>query len=128
MENLNRYFDLFDQSRTSQKAMEELNHLFTEDMEFVLNGDKKSGIGNWKLFMERVFAANSDIKHMFEGWKKTADTDQYETRWAVCGKTASGKVYTQTGKDIAKLNNEGKIIYLENVPDNTELFQTYKEL
>lgn len=128
MENLNRYFDLFDQSRTSQKAMDDLNNLFTEDMEFVLNGDKKSGIENWKLFMKMVFQANLDIKHMYEGWKKIEGSDFYETPWAVCGKRADGSVYTQTGKDIAKLNGEGKITYLENVPDSTDMFKSYKEL
>ncbi|WLR58979.1 nuclear transport factor 2 family protein [Guptibacillus hwajinpoensis] len=128
MENLNKYFDLFDQSRTSDKAMEQLNGLFTDDMVFVLNGQKKEGIENWKLFMEQVFRNNRDIKHMYEGWEKVEGSDLYETPWAVCGKLSSGKVYTQTGKDIAKLNENGQITYLENVPDQKDMFQSYKEL
>ncbi|AZB42113.1 nuclear transport factor 2 family protein [Bacillus sp. FJAT-42376] len=128
MENLDKYFDLFDQSRTSEKAMEELNALFSDDMVFVLNGDKKSGIENWKLFMKLVFTENSDIKHMYEGWKKAEGADHYETQWAVCGKHSSGRVFTQTGKDIAKVNEHGKIVYLENVPDSKDMFHTYKTL
>jgi len=51
----------------------------------------------------------------------------FETPWAVCGKRATGSVFTQTGKDIAKLDKNGKIIYLENVPDNTNMFDSYKK-
>ncbi|WP_285767080.1 nuclear transport factor 2 family protein [Peribacillus sp. SI8-4] len=126
MENLEKYFDLFDQSRTSETAMEELTSLFTDDIVFVLNGHEKTGIENWKLFVKTVFKENSDIKHMFEGWKKAEGSDLFETPWAVCGKRSSGTVFTQTGKDIARLNNEGKICYLENVPDNTNMFASYK--
>lgn len=125
MENLNKYFDLFDQSRTSKCAMEELNQLFTEDFVFVLNGDRKQGIETWKQFMKMIFQNNIDIKHMYEGWEKVEGSDLYETRWAVCGKLASGKVYTQTGKDMARLNDSGKIVYLENVPDVQDLFNSY---
>jgi hypothetical protein len=109
MENLNRYFDLFDQSRTSEQAFEELVGLFSEDIVFVLNGHEKQGIENWKLFVKMVFKENADIKHMFEGWKAVEGTDKF-----------------QTGKDIAKLDDNGKISYLENVPDDTNMFDTYK--
>ncbi|MGF9889169.1 nuclear transport factor 2 family protein [Priestia megaterium] len=126
MENLNRYFDLFDQSRTSEQAFEELVGLFSDDIIFVLNGHEKKGIENWKLFVKMVFKENADIKHMFEGWKAVEGTDKFETPWAVCGKRASGSVFTQTGKDIAKLDENGKISYLENVPDDTNMFDTYK--
>ncbi|ELK46588.1 nuclear transport factor 2 family protein [Halobacillus sp. ACCC02827] len=123
--NLDKYFDLFDRSRTSEEAMEELNGLFTDDMVFVLNGSRKQGLDQWKLFMKQVFTNNTDIKHMYEGWEKVEGTDAYETRWAVCGKLANGKVYTQTGKDIARLDEAGRISYLENVPDQQDLFQGY---
>ena len=57
---------------------------------------------------------------------KNEQTKQYETRWAVCGKKSDGTVYTQTGKDIAELDDSGKIRYLENVPDQAALFDSYK--
>ncbi|MGE7877939.1 nuclear transport factor 2 family protein [Peribacillus muralis] len=126
MKNLEKYFDLFDQSRTSEQAMEELVSLFSDDIVFILNGHEKKGIENWKLFVKMIFQENSDIKHMFEGWKKVEGTDLFETPWAVCGKRSSGTVYTQTGKDIARLNDDGKISYLENVPDNADMFANYK--
>lgn len=126
MKNLNKYFDLFDQSRTSEEAFEELISLFSDDIIFVLNGIEKKGIDNWKLFVKMVYKENLDLKHMFEGWKAVEGTNTFETSWAVCGKNKSGKVYTQTGKDIAKLDKNGKINYLENVPDNSNLFNDYK--
>ncbi|MEH7609194.1 nuclear transport factor 2 family protein, partial [Priestia megaterium] len=101
----------FDQSRTSEQAFEELVGLFSDDIVFVLNGHEKQGIENWKLFVKMVFKENADIKHMFEGWKAVEGTDKFETPWAVCGKRASGSVFTQTGKDIAKLDDSGKISY-----------------
>lgn len=126
MGNLNKYFDLFDQSRTSEEAFEELISLFSDDIIFVLNGSEKKGIENWKLFVKMVYKENTDLKHMFEGWKAVEGTNTFETPWAVCGKNKSGKVYTQTGIDIAKLDENGKINYLENVPDNSNLFNDYK--
>ena len=74
-----------------------------------------------------MFEKNVDIKHMYEGWKFNEETQKYETRWAVCGKKKDGTVYTQTGIDIAKLDENGKITYLENVPDNAQLFDSYKK-
>lgn len=71
--NLDKYFDLFDRSRTSEEAMEELNGLFTDDMVFVLNGSRKQGLDQWKLFMKQVFTNNTDIKHMYEGWEKSKE-------------------------------------------------------
>lgn len=126
MENLNKYFDLFDQSRTSEQAFEELVSLFSEDIVFVLNGNEKQGIENWKMFVKAVFEENVDLKHMFEGWKVVEGTDSFETPWAVCGKHKSGRVYTQTGKDIARLDKSDKICYLANVPDDANLFNKFK--
>ncbi|MGX1194670.1 nuclear transport factor 2 family protein [Metabacillus sp. SLBN-84] len=125
MKNLNIYFDLFDQSRTDEQAFEELISLFSNDLVFVLNGHKKQGIENFKLFVQMVFTENADIKHMFEGWKAVEGTDTFATPWAVCGKRSAGSVFTQTGKDIAKLNDDGKICYLENIPDNASMFDSY---
>ena len=41
MEHLEKYFELFDESRRSKKARIELSSIFTEDMSFILNGYKK---------------------------------------------------------------------------------------
>ncbi|MDA1775319.1 nuclear transport factor 2 family protein [Bacillus cereus] len=128
MKNLERYFDLFDQSKTSELAMKELLNLFSNEITFILNGHVKEGIDNWESFVKQVFRENSDIKHMFEGWKKVEGTDYYETPWAVCGKRSTGTVFVQTGKDIAKLDDNDKIVYLENIPDNKAMFESYKEL
>ena len=126
MKILDRYFLLFDEGRTSETAREELISIFSEDMSFVLAGQVKNGIDEWKKFLDLIYTNNADIKHMHEGWKFNKDTNRYETRWAVCGKSKEGKVYTQLGVDIAELDEEGKIKYLENVPDNSELFKKYK--
>lgn len=126
MENLEKYFTLFDESRISPKARLELINIFSENMSFVLNGYEKNGIEQWKNFLDLIFTNNIDIKHMHEGWKFIEETKRYETRWAVCGKRKDGTVYTQLGKDIAELDEDGKIKYLENVPDNSGIFNVYK--
>ncbi|MFB8736156.1 hypothetical protein ACEQPO_28450 [Bacillus sp. SL00103] len=38
---------------------------------------------------------------------------------------SDGRVYTAEGIDIVELDDKGKIVYLENVPKNPELFQRY---
>ncbi|OOM79278.1 hypothetical protein CLPUN_16480 [Clostridium puniceum] len=126
MESLERYFTLFDESRISKKARLELINIFSENMSFVLNGREKNGIEQWENFLDLIFTNNIDIKHMHEGWKFIQETKRYETRWAVCGKRKDGTVYTQLGKDIAELDEDGKIKYLENVPDNSGIFNVYK--
>ena len=120
---LNRYFDLFDASRTDEQAFEDLLSLFTTDITFVLNGQPQHGIDAWKQFVRYVFTANQDIKHMYAGWEETTP-GTYETRWAVCGKRADGSVFTQDGKDIARLDENGRIAYLENVPDDPTMFRS----
>ena len=120
---LNRYFDLFDASRTDAQAFDDLVSLFTTDITFVLNGQPKHGIDAWKQFVRYVFTANQDIKHMYAGWEETTP-GTYETRWAVCGKRADGSVFTQDGKDIARLDENGRIAYLENVPDDPTMFRS----
>lgn len=126
MESLEKYFGLFDESRTSERARKELIKIFTEDMSFVLNGYKKTGIEELKNFLNLIFTNNLDIKHMYGGWSFVEETGRYETRWAVCGQRKDKTVYTQTGKDIAELDEKGLIKYLENVPDKSNIFDSYK--
>ena len=127
IEKLDKYFGLFDASRTSKEARDELISIFTEDMSFSLNGYSKSGIEEWKKFLDLIFQNNLDIKHMYEGWKFNESIQKFETRWAVCGKKKDGTVYTQVGIDIAELDKDGKIKSLENVPDDADLFNSYKK-
>ncbi|MBE6050230.1 MAG: hypothetical protein E7214_06080 [Clostridium sp.] len=42
------------------------------------------------------------------------------------GYKKDGTVYTQVGIDVAELDEFGKIRYLENVPDDSKLFNSYK--
>lgn len=121
MNNLNEYFDLFDQSRTDVNAMERLLKLFTPDAVIVLNGVTRIG---FEGFMKAFYANNSDVKHMWEKWEHQSD-GSYVSNWAVSGKTVAGKVYALTGIDIAKLDDEGKIKYLENVPNDKNALRTY---
>lgn len=121
MKILNDYFRLFDESRSDQKAMEHLLDLFTPDAEIVLNGVKKIG---FEGFITAFYEYNIDIKHMWENWE-LKDNGTYETNWAVCGKSNDGKVYAKTGIDIARLNDSGKIVYLENVQSDKNAFKKY---
>lgn len=119
---LNSYFQLFDASRTDEQAMAKLLDLFTPDAEIVLNGAKKTGFTD---FIHAFYTFNADIKHMWDGWVEQPN-GSYKTNWAVCGKTQGGAVYAKTGIDIARLNEDGKIIYLENVQADTDAFKNYK--
>ncbi|MGG4145470.1 nuclear transport factor 2 family protein [Paenibacillus algorifonticola] len=119
---LDDYFQFFDASRTDEQAMEKLLALFTPDVEIVLNGTKRNG---FESFIQTFHQFNSDIKHMWDSWE-LQDNGSYQTNWAVCGKTAEGAVYAKTGIDIAKLPDDGKIKYLENVQDDKTAFKKYE--
>lgn len=123
---LDKYFPLFDESRISKDARKELISLFSEDITFVLNGHEKHGMKEWENFLDLIFTNNTDIKHMYEGWEFNKETQKYETRWAVCGKSQNNKVYTQVGIDIAQLDENNKIKYLANIPEDSALFDSYK--
>ncbi len=126
--NLDKYFHLFDESRINPQARAELIDIFSKNITFVLSGNPNNGLDAWEKFLDLIFENNRDIKHMYEGWHFNASSQQYETRWAVCGQRKDGSVYTQTGKDIALLDENGKIKYLENIPDDLTLFNAYKRL
>lgn len=124
MEVLDTYFRRYDEAGKGQEQMNELLALFSDDVMIVLNGAEKPGIQAFTQFLNTFFHVHEDIKHMWEGWVKRED-GKYETNWAVCGKLTDGRVYTAEGIDIAELDDQGKIVYLENVPKNPELFQRY---
>ena len=107
---LNNYFRLFDASRTDARAMEDLLSLFTPDAEIVLNGNSRRG---FEGFMKAFYEYNQDIKHMWEAWVPQPD-GSYRTNWAVSGQAADGKVYAKAGIDIARVNDQGQIVYFEN--------------
>ncbi|MCD8844201.1 polyketide cyclase [Staphylococcus gallinarum] len=123
METLDAYFKLFDDSRVSEESFNRLVALFSEDITFVLNGQAYHGIEAWKQFVRKVFEINADLKHMYDGWIENED-GSFQTRWAVCGKRYETGVYTQEGIDIAKLNEHHQITYLENKPDDSDLFSS----
>ena len=126
MEYLERYFRLFDKTRTSEEAKEELMSLFTDDVVFVLNGYTQSVKDKFRAFVTSVYENLIDLKHMYEGWKLNEETGRYETNWAICGKRKDQTVYTQTGVDIVELDENGKIKYIENVPNDSNMFSDYK--
>lgn len=127
MEYLEKYFRLFDETRTSEIAKKELLSLFTEDVTFVLNGYTKSGIDQFRAFVNSVYENLLDLKHMYEGWNLNEETGRYETKWAICGKRKDQTVYVQTGIDIVELDDNGKIKYIENIPDDSNMFNEYKK-
>ncbi|WP_323703308.1 nuclear transport factor 2 family protein [Mammaliicoccus sp. Dog046] len=121
MEVLDAYFKLFDESRYSEESFEQLNALFSDDIEFVLNKQSYHGKAAWIQFVKSVYKSNKDLKHMYNGWVQNED-GSYETKWAICGNRFETGVYTQEGMDIARLNADGKIIYLENKPNDVTFF------
>lgn len=121
MKILDNYFKLFDESRYSDESFEKLNDLFSENIEFVLNGRSFKGKHEWKQFIKNVYKKNKDLKHMHNGWIENND-GTFETQWAICGNRFEDGVYTQEGIDIARLDDDGKIVYLENIPKDSTLF------
>ncbi|MCE4979506.1 nuclear transport factor 2 family protein [Mammaliicoccus sciuri] len=121
MNILDEYFILFDEARYSEESFHKLNELFHDDIEFVLNKKTFKGKEAWKQFVKNVYTTNKDLKHMHNGWTQNED-GSYETDWAICGNRYETGVYTQEGKDIARLDANGKIIYLENQPKDDQLF------
>lgn len=118
---LDDYFARFDEARNGATQKEALHELFSEELIFVLNGREIKGKENWRAFIEKVYETNEQLVHMYNGWEQQAD-GTYQTRWAICGKRFETGVYTEEGMDIARLDEQGKIVYLENVPDNTAFF------
>ncbi|MCC2088840.1 nuclear transport factor 2 family protein [Mammaliicoccus sciuri] len=121
MNVLDEYFILFDEARYSEESFHKLNELFHDDIEFVLNKKTFKGKEAWKQFVKSVYRTNKDLKHMHNDWTQNED-GSYETDWAICGNRYETGVYTQEGKDIARLDENGKIIYLENQPKDDQLF------
>ncbi|OAB43317.1 polyketide cyclase [Paenibacillus antarcticus] len=119
---LNNYFRLFDASRIEERALSDLLSLFTPDAEIVFNGTSRRG---FESFIKAFYEHNSDIKHMWDKWELQPD-GSYQTNWAVCGQGSDGSVYAKTGIDIARLNETGQIVYLENVQADKDVFSKYK--
>ncbi|MET3211537.1 UNVERIFIED_CONTAM: hypothetical protein ABIC26_004504 [Paenibacillus sp. PvR008] len=110
MKILEDYFHYYDLAKDDEKSRERLISLFSNEIEFVLNGDRKQGMNSWKSFLNMFFEGTLEIKHMYEGWKPVpGEPSAYETKWAVCGKRATDEVYTLTGMDKVRLDAEGKI-------------------
>ncbi|EOT46501.1 MULTISPECIES: nuclear transport factor 2 family protein [Enterococcus] len=118
---LDDYFARFDDARQGAAQKEALHELFSEELVFVLNGQEIKGKSNWRAFIDKVYQSNEQLVHMYNGWEQQED-GTYQTRWAICGKRFETGVYTEEGMDIARLDDQGKIVYLENVPDNTAFF------
>lgn len=119
MRVLDNYFKLFDEANDSDESFAQLNALFSDDITFVLNGRTFNGKDAWENFVKQVFNSNKELKHMYNGWEQNKD-GTYVTKWAICGNRYETGVYTQEGIDIAKLDNDGKISYLENRPNNSD--------
>ncbi|WP_258012330.1 hypothetical protein [Paenibacillus sp. F4] len=69
MKILEDYFHYYDLAKDDEKSRERLISLFSEKIEFVLNGDRKQGMNSWKSFLNMFFEGSLEIKHMYEGWK-----------------------------------------------------------
>ncbi|MDT3959379.1 nuclear transport factor 2 family protein [Staphylococcus kloosii] len=119
MSVLDNYFKLFDEAKESEESFNNLNALFSDDVTFVLNGSTFNGKKAWENFVKQVFDSNKELKHMYNGWEQNED-GTYATKWAICGNRYKTGVYTQEGIDIARLDSDGKIIYLENKPNNSD--------
>ena len=113
MQILDDYFILFDEARYSEESFQQLTNLFSDDIVFVLNGKSFQGKTVWQNFVRSVYQTNKDLKHMHNGWIKQED-GSFQAQWAIYGNRFESGDYTQEGVDIARINENGKIAYLEN--------------
>lgn len=108
---LDQYFQLSDYAGNDSSAFEELCSLFAQDATLLPNGNSKiRGLEDIRSFFSKFFDTNVELKHV---WLTKNSSEFLETNWAVCGKRKTGELFTLVGKDIAKLNVDGKIEYLE---------------
>lgn len=121
MQILDDYFILFDEARYSEESFQQLTNLFSDDIVFVLNGKSFQGKTVWQNFVRSVYQTNKDLKHMHNGWIKQED-GSFQAQWAIYGNRFKSGDYTQEGVDIARINENGKIAYLENKPNDAQLF------
>lgn len=121
MQILDDYFILFDEARYSEESFQQLTNLFSDDIVFVLNGKSFQGKTVWQNFVRSVYQTNKDLKHMHNGWIKQED-GSFQAQWAIYGNRFESGDYTQEGVDIARINENGKIAYLENKPNDAQLF------
>lgn len=121
MQILDDYFILFDEARYSEESFQQLTNLFSDDIVFVLNGKSFQGKTVWQNFVRSVYQTNKDLKHMHNGWIKQED-GSFQAQWAIYDNRFESGDYTQEGVDIARINENGKIAYLENKPNDAQLF------
>lgn len=121
MQILDDYFILFDEARYSEESFQQLTNLFSDDIVFVLNGKSFQGKTVWQNFVRSVYQTNKDLKHMHNGWIKQED-GSFQAQWAIYGNRFESGDYTQEGVDIARINENGMIAYLENKPNDAQLF------
>ncbi|UQQ36089.1 hypothetical protein [Paenibacillus polymyxa] len=67
MKILEDYFHYYDLAKDDETSRERLISLFSEKIEFVLNGNRKQGMNSWKSFLNMFFEGTLEIKHMYEG-------------------------------------------------------------
>lgn len=109
---LDEYFYLSDYAGNRASDFEKLMALFSEDITMLsADGTEMKGKVAVISFYKAFFDRNKTTRHLWETTKVGEDT--LETHWAVSGKRKDGSFFAFKGKDIAKLNSEGKIYYLK---------------
>lgn len=71
--------------------------------------------GDSRVF-KHFFQNSTELKHF---WTIVESDKETAVSWGVVGKRSeTGDIFTLTGKDVAKINDEQKIIYLQVIGDN----------
>lgn len=117
MNTLEQYFILSDIAGKDSNSFDKLIALFADDAIIDANDGKSyQGRGEIQEFFKHFFQNSTELKHV---WTIVESDKEIIVSWGVVGKRSeTGDIFTLTGKDVARINDEQKIIYLQVIGDN----------
>ena len=109
---LDRYFELSDLAGHDAAAFTELIALFAPDATIRPNGAAEvSGTAAVTDFFRAFLSRNAELKHVWT--VSSRDPHELTASWAVAGRRGTGEVFALSGRDIARLDADGRIRHLE---------------
>ena len=108
-----KYFESWDAALFSESAYEDLMNLFAEDVLVNTPLGEASGKEVVGFGIRETLKNYVSMKHIWNA----KETDQgFQATWAVAHELKSGEMHAAVGIDIMRLDEDGKIAYLEIKP------------
>lgn len=113
-----QYFTLWDESLTEEAAYHKLMDLFAEDVVVLApHGDSVQEVKGKDLLGMGIKATLGNYVSMQHIWTAKETDTGFQANWAVVHQLKAGAMHAAVGIDIIKLDESGKIKYLEIKPD-----------